>query len=53
MNKEIENRLNNANNLREEEKYGESAKVYTEALIDCVKTDDFEGMVHALGGMRV
>lgn len=53
MNKTMEDRLNKANNLREEEKYGESAKEYTEALIDCVKTADFEGMVHALGGMSL
>lgn len=53
MNKIMEDRLNTANTLREEEKYGESAKEYTEALIDCVKTGDFEGMVHALGGMSL
>lgn len=53
MTKEMEGRLNKANTLREEEKYGESAKEYTEALIDCVTTDDFEGMVHALGGMSL
>ncbi len=53
MNKVMEERLNKANTLREEEKYGDSAKEYTEALIDCVKTSDFEGMVHALGGMSL
>ena len=49
----MEERLNKANTLREEEKYGESAKEDTETLIDCVKIDDFEGMVHALGGMSL
>lgn len=49
----MEERLNKANTSREEEKYGESAKEYTEALIDCVKMGDSEGMVHAFGGMSL
>ncbi len=53
MDKIMEDRLNRANTLREEEKYGESAKEYTECLLDCVKTSDFEGLVHALGGMSL
>lgn len=53
MNKEMEVRLAKANTFREEEKYGESAREYTECLLDCVKLADFEGMVHALGGMSL
>lgn len=53
MTKEMEERLSKANTLREEEKYGESAKEYTECLLECVKVNDFEGMVHAFGGMSL
>ena len=53
MTKEMEDRLGKANTLREEEKYGDSAKGYTECLFECVSTSDFEGMVHALGGMSL
>ena len=53
MTKEMEDRLNWANTLREQEKYGDSAKAYTECLIDCLKEDDVEGLVHAYGGMSL
>lgn len=53
MTKEMEERLSKANTLREEEKYGESTKIYTECLLECVKENDADGMVHALGGMSL
>ena len=46
----MEERLSKANTLREEEKYGESAKEYTECLLELVATNDSEGLVHFLGG---
>lgn len=50
MNKEMEARLVKANDLREQEKYGESAKEYTECLLELVSENDSEGLVHFLGG---
>ena len=50
MTKEMEDKLNKANTLREEEKYGESAKEYTDCLLDLVRNNDVEGLVHFLGG---
>lgn len=49
----MEERLNKANDLREEEKYGESAKEYTECLLELTKINDAEGLIHALGGMSL
>ncbi len=49
----MEERLAKANTLREEEKYGESAKAYMECLLDCVKEEEFNGLVHAFGGMSL
>lgn len=49
----MEDRLGKANTLREEEKYGESAKEYMECLLDCVKDGDDNGLVHAFGGMSL
>lgn len=53
MTKEMEERLARANTLREEERYGESAKEYMECLLDCVKENDAEGIIHALGGQSL
>lgn len=53
MTKQMEERLAKANDLREQEKYGESAKGYMECLLDCVKENDADGMIHAFGGMSL
>lgn len=53
MTKEMEERLSKANTLREEEKYGESAKEYTECLLELTELNDAEGLIHALGGMSL
>lgn len=53
MTKEMEERLSRANTLREEEKYGESAGEYTNCLLECLKEKDYEGLVHAFGGMSL
>ncbi|EKD99878.1 MAG: hypothetical protein ACD_22C00148G0004 [uncultured bacterium] len=53
MTKEMEERLNSANTLREEEKYGESSKLYTECLLELIKLNDAEGLIHALGGQSL
>lgn len=53
MTKEMEERLAKANDLREQEKYGESAREYTECLLECVKANDLEGLIHSLGGLSL
>ena len=53
MTKEMEERLSKANDLREEEKYGESAKEYMECLLELTKINDAEGLIHAFGGMSL
>jgi len=53
MNNIMEKRLAVANDLREAEKYGESAKAYTECLIDLVRSDDPVGLIHCLGGQSL
>lgn len=53
MNNDTKNLLNEANALREEEKYGESAKKYMDGLLRSVSEKDFVSMVHALGGMSL
>ncbi len=53
MTKEMEERLNRANTLREEEKYGESSKLYTECLLELTGLNDAEGLIHALGGQSL
>ena len=49
----MEKRLLDANDLREAEKYGDSAKAYTECLIDLVDTNDYQGLIHCLGGQSL
>lgn len=49
----MEERLNRANTLREEEKYGESSKLYTECLLELTELNDAEGLIHALGGQSL
>jgi tetratricopeptide (TPR) repeat protein len=49
----MEKRLATANDLREAEKYGESAKTYTECLIDLIRSDDPVGLIHCLGGQSL
>lgn len=53
MTKEMEERLNKANTLREEEKYGESSKIYTECLLELTELNDAEGLIHALSGQSL
>ena len=49
----MEKRLSEANDLREAEKYGDSAKAYTERLIDLIKNGDQTGLIHCLGGQSL
>lgn len=53
MNKEMEEKLSGANTLREQEKYGESSKIYTECLLELTEQNDVEGLIHALGGQSL
>lgn len=53
MNTQIEQKLESANNLRESENYGESVKLYTECLIELLKTNDSEGLIHCLSGQSL
>jgi len=53
MNNIMEKRLSEANDLREAEKYGDSAKAYTECLIDLIKNGDQTGLIHCLGGQSL
>lgn len=50
MNQVIENKLVEANNLREKESFADSAKIYTECLIELTKAQDVAGLIHCLGG---
>lgn len=49
----MEKRLADANDLRESENYGESAKAYTDCLIDLVADNDITGLIHCLGGQSL
>jgi len=53
MTKEMEERLSNANTLREQEKYGEASKIYTECVLELTELNDAEGLIHALGGQSL
>lgn len=53
MNVQMEDRLSEANTLREQEKFSESVAKYTECLIDLVDTKDWQGLVHCLGGQSI
>lgn len=53
MTKEMEERLARANTLREEEKYGDASKLYTECLLELVEINDTEGLIHVLGGQSL
>jgi|WetSurMetagenome_2_1015567.scaffolds.fasta_scaffold460312_2 tetratricopeptide (TPR) repeat protein len=50
---QIEEKLSQANDLRESEQYSESAKLYTECLLELVQTGDPEGLIHCLGGQSL
>ncbi len=49
----MEKRLSEANDLREAEKYGEAAKLYTDCLLDLVTANDQAGLIHCLGGQSL
>ena len=53
MDTQIEHKLSKANDLRESENYGESAKLYTECLIELLKKSDPEGLIHCLSGQSL
>jgi len=53
MNVQMEERLSRANQLREDEKYDESMREYTAALVDLVDTGDWQGLIHCLGGQTL
>jgi len=53
MDTQIEHKLSKANGLRESENYGESAKLYTECLIELLKKSDPEGLIHCLSGQSL
>lgn len=53
MDVQMEERLAKANTLREQEKFSESAAMYTDCLIDLVDTKDWKGLVHCLGGQSL
>lgn len=50
MNTQMEQKLSKANDLRESEQYGDSSKLYTECLIELIKINDAEGLIHCLSG---
>lgn len=49
----MEQRLIAANDLREAERFGDSAKAYTECYIDLLDTNDFTGLIHCLDGQSL
>lgn len=49
----MEQRLLAANELRESERFGDSAKAYTECYIDLIDTNDFAGLIHCLDGQSL
>lgn len=49
----MEQMLAKANDLRESEAYGEFAKLYTDCLLELLKINDPEGLVHCLGGQSL
>lgn len=53
MDKLMEDKLAKANDLREKEQFGESSKLYTECLVDLIKINDAEGLIHCLGGQSL
>lgn len=53
MDAQMEDRLSNANSLREQERFDESAAEYTRCLIDLIDTNDWTGLIHCLGGQSL
>jgi tetratricopeptide (TPR) repeat protein len=53
MNEQIEKKLSQANTLREEEKYSESAKLYTDCLIELIPSGDPGQLIHCLAGQSL
>lgn len=53
MNDKLEEKLVEANRLREAEQYGESVKLYTECLIEQIDQKDYRGQVHTLCGQSL
>ena len=45
-----EQKIAHANDLRESEKYGESAKEYTDCLVSLIDKKDYTGIIHCLSG---
>jgi len=50
MNTQTEEKLVKANELRESEQYGDSAKLFTECLLDLIPSGDPRQLVHCLAG---
>ncbi|HOX96165.1 MAG TPA: hypothetical protein PLI45_02185 [Candidatus Woesebacteria bacterium] len=50
MNEQIEQKLGQANTLREQEQYSESAKLFTECLLELIPSGDPQQLVHCLAG---
>ena len=53
MNTQIEDKLIEANNLREKEQYGESVKLFTESLHALVPDGDSSQLIHCLSGQSL
>lgn len=49
----LEEKLSKANQLRESEQFGESAKLFTECLIDYTDQQDYRGQIHSLCGQSL
>ena len=48
-----EQKLAKAGDLREAENYGESSKEYTESLISLIDKQDYQALIHSLGGQSL
>lgn len=53
MNEQIEQKLGQANTLREQEQYSESIKIYTECLLELIPEGDPGQLVHCLAGQSL
>jgi tetratricopeptide (TPR) repeat protein len=53
MDDRIEQKLIKAGDLREQEQFGESAKLYTECLIESLEKQDYSAQIHALCGQSL
>jgi len=53
MNEQIEQKLGQANTLREQEQYSESVKIYTECLLELIPNGDSSQIIHCLAGQSL